>query len=216
MEHQPHSLLSWPGDTLNVNGEWSSPCSPWMSAPPSKMIQTPLSRVVTPKMESDGQLSVGRIPLTPAASAPASSGAARNLSLTPTPVAPTGLPPPTSPMKKDAGHAFKYPEADRRSSVISGKLQKISQESSTSFAMLSGVISGMRSRHSSGAPVADARKNLTSPAAMTEPLSSATFHKVKRALPGSMIPSSKLVNVFFCLRSRTRTGIKMLRQRIVK
>ena len=58
-------------------------------------------------------------------------------------------------------------QVDRRGSVISGKLQKIGQEPPASFALLSGVISGMRSRHSSGAPaaVADARKTIASPAA---------------------------------------------------
>ena len=71
---------------------------------------------------------------------------------------------------------------DRRSSVIGVKLQKIGQES-TSTALFSAVISGMRSRHSSGAPTHpepghQRKNNVTSPAGFIEPFSTPTNPKI--------------------------------------
>lgn len=121
------------------------------------------------------------------ASIPPSSSVARTLSLTPT-ASPLPLP-PTSPMKKDL-HSFKFPGVgasvagvehghDRRSTVIGVKLQKIGQEpASNSFAHFGPVLSGMRSRHSSGAPSIDPRKNLMSPSTMADPLSTPPPAKV--------------------------------------
>ena len=146
----------WLNDAMNLNGEWTSP-GQWVSAPTGKVGLA--SRVVTPKPELPGadliKNSSGSL------SASSVTGAARTLSLTPTAALITA---PTSPMKKEL---FKYPPAeqsplDRRGTVIGSKLQKIGQEQ-IPFTMLSSVISGMRSRHSSGAPVADNRKNLVSP-----------------------------------------------------
>ena len=152
---------------MNVAGEWTWPAQ-WVSVPaPPK---APLSaRVVTPKLEPGESYNKHT-------SIPPSSSVARTLNLTPT-ASPLPLP-PTSPMKKDSLHSFKFPVAggehshDRRSAVIGVKLQKIGQEpASNSFAHFGPVLSGMRSRHSSGAPSTDPRKNLMSPSTMADPLS---------------------------------------------
>ncbi len=161
---------AWLNEAMNVAGEWTWPAQ-WVSVPaPPK---APLSaRVVTPKLEPGDTYSKQQ-----QTSIPPSSSVARTLSLTPT-ASPLPLP-PTSPMKKDL---FKFPGVgaavaggdhshDRRSTVIGVKLQKIGQEpTSNSFAHFGPVLSGMRSRHSSGAPSADPRKNLMSPSTMTDPL----------------------------------------------
>lgn len=159
----------WLNEAMNVAGEWTWPAQ-WVTVPvPPK---APLSaRVVTPKLDpSESYIKQQQ------SSIPPSSSVARTLSLTPT-ASPLPLP-PTSPMKKDL-HSFKFPgvgggggEHDRRSAVIGVKLQKISQEpTSNSFAHFGPVLSGMRSRHSSGAPSTDPRKNLMSPSVMSDPLS---------------------------------------------
>ena len=157
----------WLNEAMNVAGEWTWPAQ-WVSVPaPPK---APLSaRVVTPKLEPGESYNKHT-------SIPPSSSVARTLNLTPT-ASPLPLP-PTSPMKKDSLHSFKFPVAggehshDRRSAVIGVKLQKIGQEpASNSFAHFGPVLSGMRSRHSSGAPSTDPRKNLMSPSTMADPLS---------------------------------------------
>lgn len=163
----------WLNDALNVAGEWTWPAQ-WVAVPAAP--KAPLSaRVVTPKLESSEAYIKQQ-----QASIPPSSSVARTLSLTPT-ASPLPLP-PTSPMKKDM-HSFKFPGVgatvgagehghDRRSTVIGVKLQKIGQEpASNSFAHFGPVLSGMRSRHSSGAPSVDPRKNLMSPSIMADPLS---------------------------------------------
>lgn len=158
---------------MNVAGEWTWPAQ-WVTVP--TVPKAPLSaRVVTPKLEpSEIYMKQQQT------SIPPSSSVARTLSLTPT-ASPLPLP-PTSPMKKDL-HSFKFPGVgaavgtgehshDRRSTVIGVKLQKIGQEpASNSFAHFGPVLSGMRSRHSSGAPSADPRKNLMSPSVLSDPLS---------------------------------------------
>lgn len=164
---------------MNVNGEWTWPAQ-WVAQGPSAA-KAPLSTRVTPKPDpSESYLKQQQ------ASIPPSSSVARTLNLTPT-ASPLPLP-PTSPMKKDL-HSFKFPgvgasgaatgvagtgEHDRRGMVIGVKLQKIGQEpASNSFAHFGPVLSGMRSRHSSGAPSTDPRKNLMSPSILSEPLSPA-------------------------------------------
>ncbi|XP_057367678.1 hamartin-like isoform X1 [Daphnia carinata] len=171
----------WLDEAMNVNGEWSWPAQ-WVLQGPSTT-KAPLSARVTPKPDpTESYLKQQQ------ASIPPSSSVARTLNLTPT-ASPLPLP-PTSPMKKDL-HSFKFPgvgtsggatgvagvstgEHDRRGMVIGVKLQKIGQEpASNSFAHFGPVLSGMRSRHSSGAPSADARKNLMSPSTLAEQLSPA-------------------------------------------
>jgi len=162
---------------MNVTGEWTHPLAQWIQSSSSSSsvqpVKMPLStRTLTPKVEPTELLKGQSTQL------PVHSSVARTLTLTPTastqsqnPLPPSALP-PTSPMKKDL-HSFKFPgagEHDRRSTVIGVKLQKIGQEPSNSFAHFGPVLSGMRSRHSSGAPNADPRKNLASPAAMSDPL----------------------------------------------
>ena len=161
----------WLSEAMNFSGEWTWP-GQWVSIPSSKMA---LNRVVTPKLDVTDNV-------TP--KYPSGTTVARTLSLTPT------LAQPTSPLKKDL-HSFKYPTVerseslhDRRSSVIGVKLQKIGQEQ-TSSALFSAVISGMRSRHSSGAPgPVDGRKNLTSPSGFIEsfnlPLTNKLAEKVSK------------------------------------
>ena len=161
----------WLNEAMNVSGEWTWPAQ-WVPVPAPK---APLSaRVVTPKLEpGESQYTKQQ------ASIPPSSTVARTLSLTPT-TSPLPLP-PTSPMKKDLS-SFKFPGVggavtsgelshDRRPAVIGVKLQKIGQESAgNSFAHFGPVLSGMRSRHSSGAPSVDPRKSLMSPSVLGEPL----------------------------------------------
>ena len=152
----------WLVEAMNVTGEWTYPAQ-WIQS-------------------STSSSSVQAVKMPLAAQVAAHSSVARALTLTPTaspqtpiPPPPSSVLPPTSPMKKDL-HSFKFPggaasgEHDRRSTVIGVKLQKIGQEQGNSFAHFGPVLSGMRSRHSSGAPNADARKNLASPAAMSDPL----------------------------------------------
>ncbi|XP_046636498.1 hamartin-like isoform X1 [Daphnia pulicaria] len=167
----------WLDEAMNVAGEWTWPAQ-WVPQGPAST-KAPLSARVTPKPDPTESF----LKQQQAASIPPSSSVARTLSLTPT-ASPLPLP-PTSPMKKDL-HSFKFPgagvvvgatgEHDRRSTVIGVKLQKIGQEpASNSFAHFGPVLSGMRSRHSSGAPSADPRKNLMSPSTLlqTDPLSPA-------------------------------------------
>ncbi|KAK4025492.1 hypothetical protein OUZ56_014557 [Daphnia magna] len=171
----------WLDEAMNVNGEWSWPAQ-WVLPGPSTT-KAPLSARVTPKPDPiESYLKQQQ------ASIPPSSSVARTLNMTPT-ASPLPLP-PTSPMKKDL-HSFKFPgvgasggasgvagvstgDHDRRGMVIGVKLQKIGQEpASNSFAHFGPVLSGMRSRHSSGAPSADPRKNLMSPSTLAEQLSPA-------------------------------------------
>lgn len=154
---------------MNPGSEWTWPAQ-WISVPPASS-KVPLSaRGLTPKTEPiEGQPGKAPAPIPPTSS----SSAARSLNLTPV-ASPLPQPqqPPTSPMKKDLHHSFKFPPngEDRRSSVIGVKLQKIGQESGTTFAQFGPVLSGMRSRHSSGAPGGggntDNRKNVTASPAM--------------------------------------------------
>lgn len=152
---------------MNPAGEWNSP-GRWVTC--STAPKVPLSRTITPKTEQ-AELAAKQQQMPQP-----SSAVARTLNLTPT-ASPLPLP-PTSPLKKDLP-PFKFPvagaaamgelSADRRSAVIGVKLQKLGQDQpSTSFAHFGTVLSGMRSRHSSGA--VDARKGLMSPATVTEPL----------------------------------------------
>lgn len=159
---------AWLNEAMNVNGEWTWPAQ-WVSLP-----STSFPNRVTPKLDTS---EIATTPKYPTAS---TNSAARTLSLTPTL---TSTVAPTSPLKKDFSHSFKYPSSstltelhDRRSSVIGVKLQKIGREEPTSSALFSAVISGMRSRHSSGAPMAvDTRKAIvTSPASFSEPFTTPT------------------------------------------
>jgi len=177
IEPETHAA-SWLNEAMNVNEEWTWPAQ-WVPVPTTTSYS---SRVVTPKLHSDTSMSDLSMS-TPSSKYPSSTtSAARTLSLTPT------LATPTSPLKKDL-HSFKYPTVerseslhDRRSSVIGVKLQKIGQES-TSTALFSAVISGMRSRHSSGAPTHpepghQRKNNVTSPAGFIEPFSTPTNPKI--------------------------------------
>ena len=163
---------AWLNEAMNVNGEWTWP-GQWVSLPAASFPNR-----VTPKLEAS------EITTTPKYPTSSTNSAARTLSLTPTL---TSAAPPTSPLKKDFSHSFKYPASstaaelhDRRSSVIGVKLQKIGREEPTSSALFSAVISGMRSRHSSGAPVAvDTRKAImTSPASFSEPFTTTPTNTV--------------------------------------
>jgi hypothetical protein len=170
----------WLDEAMNVAGEWTWPAQ-WVPQGPATATKAPLSARVTPKPDpAESYLKQQQT------SIPPSSSVARTLNLTPT-ASPLPLP-PTSPMKKDL-HSFKFPgvgggivgatgvgEHDRRSTVIGVKLQKIGQEpTSNTFAHFGPVLSGMRSRHSSGAPSVDPRKNLMSPSTLlqSDPLSPA-------------------------------------------
>ena len=172
---------------MNPAAEWNSP-SRWVTY--STAPKVPLSRVVTPKMDQ-AELAAKQQQMPQP-----SSSVARTLNLTPT-ASPLPLP-PTSPLKKDLP-PFKYPvvgssaigdlNSDRRSAVIGVKLQKLGQDqSSTSFAHFGPVLSGMRSRHSSGA--VDTRKSLMSPAAVTEPLNTPTPKQVDRVRCSKAFPMS--------------------------
>ena len=172
---------------MSTTGEWTWPAQ-WISVPPasSKISLAPGRIGLTPKTEPiEGQPSKIPAPLPLASS---TSSAARALNLTPV-SSPLPQPaqlqmPPTSPMKKDLHHAFKFPpgggngEPDRRGSVIGLKLQKIGQEPGASFSQFGPVLSGLRSRHSIGAPN-DNRKNIiASPATRPDPLNTPPLNKL--------------------------------------